>query len=94
MEIPVGISNRHVHLTKEDYNVLFGDIELVKERDLTQYGEFASTSYVNIITPKSKIDHVRVLGPIRSYTQVEISRTDAYTVGLNPPVRRKLLIHK
>ena len=88
MEITIGISNKHVHLTKEDYAILFGDIEFTKERDLTQYGEFASTLYVNLVTPKNRIDHVRVLGPIRNYTQIEISKTDSYFLGVNPPIRR------
>ncbi|MDD4298711.1 MAG: phosphate propanoyltransferase [Bacilli bacterium] len=87
MEIKVAISNRHVHLTQEDYKILFGHEPLVKEYDLSQYGEFASTAYVTLKTPKSTIEHVRVVGPIRQYTQVEISKTDAYSLGLNPPAR-------
>lgn len=87
MEIKVGVSNRHVHLTKEDYNILFGDIELTKVRDLNQYGEFASSCLVTLKTNKNIINNVRVLGPLRNYTQIEISKTDAYLLGLNPPVR-------
>ncbi len=68
--------------------VLFGsDYELEKARSLTQPGEFASTSKVKLVGPKGEIDNVRVLGPIRNYTQVEISKTDSYFLGLNPPVR-------
>lgn len=88
MKISIGVSNRHVHLTKEHLNILFGlGYELEKKNDLTQPGQYASTATVTIKTDKSEISNVRVLGPIRNYTQVEISKTDAYKLGLNPPVR-------
>ena len=88
MNVSIGVSNRHVHLTKEDLNILFGeDFELEKRNDLTQQGQFASTSLVTLKTQKAEINNVRVLGPVRNYTQVEISRTDAYHLGINPPVR-------
>ncbi len=88
MELKVGISNRHVHLAQDDFNILFGsDIELVKHKELSQPGEFASTFKISIKTDKSIIDGVRIIGPIRKYTQVEISKTDAYKLGINPPVR-------
>ena len=88
MNVSIGVSNRHVHLKKEDLYILFGEgFELEKRNDLTQPNTFASTSLVTLKTDKSEIDGVRVLGPCRDYTQVEISRTDAYKLGLNPPVR-------
>ena len=88
MKVSIGVSNRHVHLKEEHLKVLFGDnFELEKKNDLTQPGQYASTSLVTIKTEKSEIDKVRVLGPLRSYTQVEISNTDAYKLGINPPVR-------
>lgn len=87
MKITVGVSNRHVHLTQEDFFTLFGNYDMEKLKDLVQVGEFASTSKLTIKTEKSEIDNVRVLGPFRGYTQVEISKTDAYKLGLNPPVR-------
>lgn len=88
MKISIGVSNRHVHLTKEHLEILFGEnFELEKKNDLTQPGQYASTSLVTIKTEKSEIDKVRVLGPVRPYSQVEISKTDAYKLGLNPPVR-------
>lgn len=88
MKIKVGISNRHIHLKKEHLDILFGEnYELKVDRPLTQPDEFASTDYVTIKTEKSEINKVRILGPIREYTQVEISLTDAYKLGLKPPVR-------
>jgi len=88
MKVSIGVSNRHVHLTKEHLSVLFGEgYELEKKNDLTQPGQYASTALVTIKTDKSEIGNVRVLGPTRNYTQVEISKTDAYKLGLNPPVR-------
>lgn len=88
MEIKVGVSNRHVHLTKDDLEILFGKgFELEIAKKLSQPCQFASTSFVTIKTEKNSINKVRVLGPIRKYTQVEISKTDSFTLGLNPPVR-------
>lgn len=88
MRIPIGISVRHVHLTKEHLELLFGkdyNLEILKE--LSQVGEYASVETISIKGPKGIIDRVRVLGPTRNYTQVEVSKTDAYKLGLNPPVR-------
>ena len=86
--INIGVSNRHVHLNEEDFKALFGEnSKLEVLRELTQPGEYASTNLVTLETEKSVIENVRVLGPLRSYTQVEISKTDAYKLGLNPPVR-------
>ena len=88
MKVSIGVSNRHVHLTKEHLSVLFGEsYELVKKNDLNQPGQYASTALVTIKTDKNEINNVRVLGPVRSYTQVEISKTDSYVLGLNPPIR-------
>lgn len=87
MNVNIGVSNRHVHLTKEDYITLFGNDEIKKEKDLTQTGEFASSSKVSIATNKSTINNVRVLGPFRGYTQAEISKTDSFVLGVNPPIR-------
>ena len=70
------------------YNERFGDnFELEKKNDLTQPGCFASELTVTIKGPKRSIENVRVLGPNRSYTQVEVSKTDSYALGINPPVR-------
>ncbi len=88
MEVKIGVSARHVHLTEEDFEYLYGEgCNITKSKDLSQTGEFACNELVNLITEKSRIDNVRILGPFRSYTQAEISKTDSYALGLNPPVR-------
>lgn len=86
-KIKIGVSNHHVHLTEETYNKLFST-PIKKKSDLNQTGEFASEQIVTIKTEKSEIRNVRVLGPFRNYNQVEVSRTDAYQLGINPPVRK------
>ena len=87
MKISVGISNRHVHLNNDDYKLLFGDIPLTKRNDLNQPGMYACNETVTIKGSKRSYDNVRILGPLRNYTQVEISKTDAYYLGIDPPVR-------
>ena len=88
MKIKVGISNRHIHLCKEDAEILFGkDYVFKKRNDLSEPGEYACEETVMVSTDKHIFDHVRVLGPLRDYTQVEVSRDDATLLGINPPVR-------
>ena len=87
MKISVGISNRHIHLNEEDYKCLFGNIPLTKRNDLKQPKMYACNETLIIKGSKGSIANVRVLGPLRNYTQVEVSRTDAYTLGVNPPIR-------
>lgn len=88
MQVSVGVSNRHVHLTDSDFHYLFGDdTVLTSWKDLSQPGQFASNFVVSLQSDKGIIDNVRVVGPCRGYTQVEISRTDAYKLGINPPYR-------
>lgn len=86
MKIPVEVSARHVHLSKKDFESLFGKgRELVSEKKLSQLGEFASKSRLTISNPESgiMIENVRVLGPLRENSQAEISLTDAYNLKLN-----------
>jgi putative phosphotransacetylase len=86
--IPVGVSPRHVHLSKDDFHRLFGpEASLSRVRDLTQGGQFASEQLVILATPVGRIEGVRVLGPFRSATQVELAKSEAVRLGLNPPVR-------
>lgn len=88
MKVSIGVSNRHVHLKESDLYILFGEgYKLENIRDINQPGQFAAKETVTILTEKGSIERVRVLGPIRPYTQVEISKTDAYKLGINPPVR-------
>lgn len=87
MKVSVGISNRHVHLTNEDYKILFGNEEMSKRNDLKQPNTFACNQVVTIKGDKRSIENVRVLGPCRNYTQVEVSKTDSYTLGVKPPMR-------
>lgn len=87
LNVRIGVSNRHVHLRKDDFVKLFGDVDFKLDKDLYQTGQFASIYRVTVRTKKGKLMNVRVLGPFRDYTQVEISRTDAYKLGINPPVR-------
>ncbi len=87
MKVSVGVSNRHVHLSFEDYKTLFGDTKMEVVRKLNQPTQFASNLFVTLKTEKDEITNVRVLGPIRNYTQVEVSKTDCYKLGVNPPIR-------
>jgi putative phosphotransacetylase len=86
--IPLGISNRHIHLTSDTFHTLFGEeTEFESMHPLYQPGEFASKHLVTIIGPKLRcIPNVRILGPLRKYDQVEVSLTDAIVLGINPPV--------
>jgi putative phosphotransacetylase len=87
-KIPLGISNRHIHLTLRTFKALFGeDAEFESMRPLYQPGEFASKHALTIVGPKLRsIPNVRILGPLRKYDQVEVSLTDAIFLGINPPV--------
>lgn len=87
-EVVVEISARHVHLTREDMDTLFGKgSELTFKKALTQPGQFASEEKVRVIGPKGEFPHVTILGPLRKYTQVELSLTDARSIGVSAPVR-------
>lgn len=86
--VPVGVSGRHVHVSREALEQLFGPgYELRNRRDLTQPGQFAAEETVTIVGPKRSIENVRILGPARSLTQVEVSRSDGFHLGIHPPVR-------
>ncbi len=86
-KIPLAISNRHLHLTAADYQILFGDEKISVRNNLSQPGQFAANQTVTLKTFKNILEKVRLIGPFRPYTQVEISQTDAYFLGLTPPIR-------
>lgn len=85
--IPLGISNRHIHLCTEDYVRLFPNQPISKKKGLLQPGQYAAEQTVTLVGPKGQLKNVRLLGPLRSASQVEISRTDARTLGIAAPLR-------
>lgn len=88
MKVPIEISARHIHLSKSDLEKLFGSgFELSKYKDLSQTGQFAAKETVKLVGPCGEIDGVRILGPGRVKTQIEVSETEARALGINPPVR-------
>lgn len=87
-KIPIAISARHVHLCRETLDILYGkDYELTPYKPLSQPGQYAANETVTIIGPRNKIENVRILGPLRSKDQVEISKTDEFFLGVDAPVR-------
>lgn len=86
--VPVGVSARHIHLTQKDVEILFGEnYTLTKKKDLMG-GQFASNELVTIVGTKLRaIENVRILGPVRKASQVEISQTDAIKLGIKAPIR-------
>lgn len=89
LAVPVGVSNRHIHLSQADVETLFGKgYELQPMKELSQPGQYACKEQLTLVGPSMRaIEKVRVLGPIRKATQVEISRTDSYTLKVKAPVR-------
>lgn len=86
--IPVGVSGRHIHLSQHDLEALFGKgYELTKLKDLSQPGQFAAKECVTLAGPKGVIQKVRVLGPVRSQTQVEVLAGDTFKLGVPQEIR-------
>ena len=86
--IPVGVSVRHVHLSRADCDVLFGPgYELTKKRDVTQPGQYVTRETVDLVGTKGEIRRVAIINPLRKQTQVELARTDAFVLGVQPPLR-------
>ena len=85
--IPLGVSNRHIHLSAEDYARLFQGHPISEKKGLLQPGQYAAEQTVTLVGPKGQLKNVRLLGPLRSTSQVEISRTDARTLGIAAPLR-------
>jgi propanediol utilization protein len=89
MKVPIEVSARHVHLSKDHADILFGpDHKFKILKELSQPGQFAYEETVKLVGPKGEIDEVRYLGPFREQTQVEVSETGARKLGLDPPLRR------
>lgn len=87
-KIPIAISARHVHLTRATLDILYGkDYELTPYKPLSQPGQYAAKETVTIIGNKNKIENIRILGPLRSKDQVEISKTDEFFLGVDAPIR-------
>ncbi len=86
--VPIGVSNRHIHLDRADMDALFGqDSELTFKKELGQPGQYAAEETVTLHGPKGELSRVRVLGPLRSESQVEVSVTDGFALGVRPPIR-------
>ncbi|WP_282140004.1 phosphate propanoyltransferase [Cytobacillus oceanisediminis] len=86
--IPMAVSARHCHLSQRDLEILFGTgYQLTEKADLSQPGQFAANETITIAGPRGSLDKVRILGPARNMTQVEVSRTDSIKLGLKPPLR-------
>lgn len=87
-QVPVGISVRHIHLTRSDVDQLFGrNYQLTPKKPLSQPGQFACEECLDVIGPKGELKKVRILGPERSATQIELAQTDCRNIGVNAPVR-------
>jgi putative phosphotransacetylase len=87
-KIPAGVSGRHLHVSREHLNVLYGEgYQLHPVKDLSQPGQFACQETVDIVGPKGSFKNVRILGPERKKTQIEVALTDAIKLGVKPPVR-------
>lgn len=88
LQVPVGVSNRHIHLCREDMDLLFGaGSTLTRMKAVKQPGQFAAEETVTLRGKKGDISNVRILGPLRSTTQIEISVADSFVLGVKAPVR-------
>ena len=87
-KVPIGISNRHVHVCRRDLDVLFGDHhQLNRMKNLKQPGQYAAEEKVDLVGPKGTLKNVRIIGPVREETQIEISFADSFVLGVKPPIR-------
>ncbi len=86
--IPVGVSVRHIHLTRAHCDALFGEgYELTERRPVSQPGQYVCRETVDLVGPKGEVERVAIINPLRKETQVELARTDAIALGVNPPLR-------
>lgn len=87
-KVPVGLSNKHLHLSEEHIEILFGKgHKLTPKKDLVQPGQFAAEEKVDIVGPKATLKGIRVLGPARPETQIELAMTDARSIGIKAPIK-------
>ena len=87
-ELPIALSNRHIHVSQKDLDVLFGEgYELTKMKDLSQPGQYACDEKVDVVGSKGTLKGVRILGPVRPSTQFELSISDAFALGVSPVLR-------
>lgn len=84
VEIPIEVSARHIHVSEADFRLLFGQDQLTVKRELSQPGQFAAEETVAVRGPQGEIEKVRIVGPFRSETQVELSMSDCRKLGINP----------
>lgn len=88
MKIPIEVSARHLHLSQKDLETLFGEgYELTKFKDLTQLSDFAAEEFLTVKLGDREIKNIRIVGPVRNETQVELSLTDSLVLGIKSPVR-------
>ena len=85
--VPIGVSNHHVHLTEEDFQKLFPGQKIEMLKKLRQHADFAAKQTVDLVGPKGTIEHVRLMGTFRSHSQVEIARSENFTLGIDAPIR-------
>lgn len=87
-KVPIGLSNKHIHLSQTDLEALFGkDHALTLKKELSQPGQYASEEKVDVVGPKGTIKGIRILGPVRPETQVEVSIGDGFSLGIKAPIR-------
>lgn len=88
MKILAEVSARHIHLTEEDFKVLFGtSASLTSIKKLSQEDDFAAEQKVKLVGPKDTLENVRIIGPFREYSQTEVSSSEARMLGIDPPLR-------
>lgn len=88
MKVPIEISARHIHLSRHDLDILFGqDYKLTEYKKISQLSQFSAQETVSVKGLKQTLENVRIVGPIRLQTQLELSRTDAYNLGIDPLIR-------
>ncbi|MCX7918140.1 MAG: phosphate propanoyltransferase [bacterium] len=94
LRIPIGVSVRHIHISREHLDILYGSgYTLTKRNELSQPGQFAAKEVVTLVGPKLRaLPEVRILGPERDQTQVELARTDAIPLGIDPPVAESVKV--